>query len=320
MTTTARTSVLIPTRQRRELLGRALLALGRQTVPPEAFEVVVAVNGSTDGTHDMLAALAPAYSLRAIDVDRPGRGAALNAALALARADAVVFLDDDMEPTPGFVAAHARAHDAAERVGIVGAVPVAAGSGAALAERYVAERFDSHLRKLAQLATIGPGDFYSGNFSVRRDVVTMAGGFDAGYTAYGNEDRDLAVRLLAAGVALRFSAEALAVQRYAKGAGELIADHVQKGRTAVRFRRAHPGTPGEAPFRSYRGGSLPRRAARGALLAAGAAWPGCDRLVSSAGRMLERYDPPGALRLLPVLLDYAFWRGVAAAEREDVTT
>jgi glycosyltransferase involved in cell wall biosynthesis len=315
-----RVSVLIPTRQRRALLHRALLALGRQTAAPDVFEVIVAVNGASDGTPAMLASLAPAFRLRAIEVGAPGRASALNAALACATGEVVVFLDDDMEATPGFVDAHARAHEAAERLGIVGAAPIARGAHARLAERYVAERFDRHLRKLAQLETVGPGDFYSGNFSVRRSVVAALGGFDGGYTTYGNEDRDLAVRLIAAGVVLRFSADATALQRYTKGARELLVDHFEKGRSAVRFRRVHGGEAGDTPFRSYRGGSLARRAVRAGLLAAGAAWAGCDRIVPSTGRLLEQHEPPGALRLLAVLLDYAFWRGVAAAEREDATS
>ena len=46
-----RLSVIVPTRNRREvLLTRALPAMFRQQMPAEEFEIVVVVDGSTDGT------------------------------------------------------------------------------------------------------------------------------------------------------------------------------------------------------------------------------------------------------------------------------
>ena len=48
-------SVIVPTRQRRDSLRRALDSLGAQA-PEVEFEVVVAVDGSTDGTVEMLEA------------------------------------------------------------------------------------------------------------------------------------------------------------------------------------------------------------------------------------------------------------------------
>src|SRR4051812_8618211 len=45
-----RISVVIPTYQRRASVQRALRALSRQTLQPEYYEVIVAIDGSTDGT------------------------------------------------------------------------------------------------------------------------------------------------------------------------------------------------------------------------------------------------------------------------------
>lgn len=309
-------SVLIPTRQRRRLLASALRGLERQTMEGASFEVIVAVDGSTDGTRQMLASWTAPYRLRYLELAGVGRGAAVNAALARASGDIVLILDDDMEPAPGLLAAHRQALERAGRAGVVGAAPLEVRQDAALAERYVAERFNRHLRKLAASAEeVGPADFYSGNFAICRSDLAAVGGFDTDYVAYGNEDRDLAVRLKASGVRLVFESRASAVQRCTKSAAELVDDHFAKGRTAVLFSTRHPGPFAETPFRSYRGGPLPRKVARRMILGLGAAWPGLDRRAGAVGGLLERHPPPGAAHLLALLLDYAFWRGVAAASR-----
>ena len=56
-------SVVIPTYQRRALLERALHALARQDMSFGQYEVVVSVDGSDDGTREMLAAFEAPYSL-----------------------------------------------------------------------------------------------------------------------------------------------------------------------------------------------------------------------------------------------------------------
>ena len=309
-------SVLIPTRQRRASLASALRCLERQTVELSRIEVIVAVDGSTDGTEQMLSSWVAPYRLQQVALAGAGRSAAVNAALARARGDVVLILDDDMEPAPGLLAGHGRALERAGRAGVLGAAPLEMRPNAGLAERYVAERFNRHLRKLAASPDdVEPADFYSGNFAIRRPDLVAAGGFDAEYVAYGNEDRDLAVRLTSSGVRLVFEPRASAVQRYAKSAAQLVDDHFAKGRTAVLFRTRHPGPFAETPFRSYRGGPVPRKVARRLMLGLGAAWPGLDRHAGAVGGLLERHPPPGAAYLLGLLLDYAFWRGVASASR-----
>jgi len=104
-------SVVIATFNRRHLLERTLRALEEQSVPKTAFEVVIADNGSSDGTADLLAAVAARgrLDLRVLRVTDPGKSAALNVAVARARGDLLVFTDDDVLPEPGWLAAFADA-------------------------------------------------------------------------------------------------------------------------------------------------------------------------------------------------------------------
>lgn len=103
MSETPAISVVLSTRNRADSLARLLDGLARQVDAPR-FEVIVADNGSTDGTPDLLRRGHPGLDLRSVRVDTPGKGRALNAALRLARGELVVFTDDDVEPDPRWLA------------------------------------------------------------------------------------------------------------------------------------------------------------------------------------------------------------------------
>ena len=90
-------SVVIPTYQRRASLLRALAALSTQTIPPAEYEVVVAIDGSTDGTAGAVRSFPAPYRLRALEQPNRGRAAARNAGIGAAAGELIVFLDDDMD-------------------------------------------------------------------------------------------------------------------------------------------------------------------------------------------------------------------------------
>ena len=99
-------SVVIATRDRAALLAQTLDALGRQTWPHDRLEVVVADNGSTDGTRATVESAAARPDMPAVlylSVDEPGKSFAVNAALALARGAILAFTDDDVLPEPAWI-------------------------------------------------------------------------------------------------------------------------------------------------------------------------------------------------------------------------
>lgn len=101
-------SLVITTYNRAPVLQRLLEALDRE--PQRDFQVVVAVDGSTDDTEAMLAKLKPAYDLKWINTHCPGYGLAVarNHGILAADGRVVAILDDDSVPEPGFLAAHLR--------------------------------------------------------------------------------------------------------------------------------------------------------------------------------------------------------------------
>ena len=63
-----RISVVIPTYNRRAVLERTLAAVLAQEFAADAYEVVVAVDGATDGTVEMLRALKSACALQVLEL------------------------------------------------------------------------------------------------------------------------------------------------------------------------------------------------------------------------------------------------------------
>jgi len=97
-------SVVVLTRNRKELLGRCLLTLTRQDLPAWEYEVVVVDDGSEDGTRDEVQELGRRHAnLRHARQPYRGIPAARNRGLAEARGAIVAFVADDYELAPDYV-------------------------------------------------------------------------------------------------------------------------------------------------------------------------------------------------------------------------
>lgn len=310
-------SVLIPTHQRRAALRAALESLARQSTDAGSYEVVVATDACSDGTAEMLDGFDAPFELRRVEPQARGRAAAVNAALAAARGEVAIVLDDDMRVVPEFVARHRAHHPPGSRRCVLGAVPVELRNGHTLAARYVKDKFDLHLSRLSDPEHLAlPRSFYTGNASLRTEVLREVGGFDESFGIYGNEDVELSLRLRKAGVELDYDPEALAVQEYGKDLGGLQRDTQEKGRTTVLLARSHPEFFGALRLADPYDASRPWLALRAVLLWATRRAPATARAVFAAASFLERAGFWRSRLFYRPVLDYAFWAGVDAALRE----
>jgi GT2 family glycosyltransferase len=310
-------SLVIPTYQRRASLLRALAALRTQTMSPAEYEVVVVIDGSTDGTVEAVSCLETPYRLRTVAQSNRGRAAARNVGIDAAAGELIVFLDDDMEASVGLLEAHWRAHAESGRRAVVGAAPIVFAPGAPPLLDYKARGF--RLR----LATLGsPGfrlrfrDVYAGNLSIRRDLLLEVGAFDEAFSIYGHEDYELALRLAQAGVELVFSPEAVAHQHYEKTFAGLAGDGIERGRTAVLLAGKHPEVAEQLKLGTFERETRKWRALRSSLLAFTRLFPITSRLVIVFMGWLERRHPPRLDRYYTMALDYFYWVGAQAAMRE----
>lgn len=317
MSASPRVCVVVPTYQRRESVLRTLASLRSQTVPPAAYEVVVVVDGSTDGTVEAVRAFAAPYALTVLAEPNRGRAAACNSGMRRAAGEVVVLLDDDMEPSAGFVEAHARAHEGSGKQAVVGAAPIVVTAESPPFVRYMAEGFARRLERLGR-----PGyrltfrDTYTGNFSARREVLLAAGGFDESFRVYGHEDYELALRLQAAGVELAYSADATARQHYEKTFAGFARDGIARGRTAVLFAVKHPEIAPRLKLAEYRQWPWRWRALRWVLLALSRVSARVPDGVVAAVSQLERLEPARLDKYYTMAIDYLYWYGAFGAMRE----
>ena len=87
-------SVVIPTYQGVKRVGSVLECLSAQVF--RDFEAVVVVDGSTDGTYELLSGMSWSFPMNIINQVNKGRAGARNSGALAARSPMVVFLDDDV--------------------------------------------------------------------------------------------------------------------------------------------------------------------------------------------------------------------------------
>jgi len=195
-------SVVVPSHARRLRLRWLLNALEEQTLPADAFEVIV-VHDYQGADAELLDGhpLAQSGRMRQIRVE-PGRGrpsVQRNLGWRAASAPLVAFIDDDCRPTPDWLE---------HLVEIAGANPGAIVQGATRPDPYeVALRASPHIRTLR----IEPPHDYAQTCNIAYPAVMLErmDGFDEDFPAPAGEDTDLAQRALAAGAELVGAPDAL---------------------------------------------------------------------------------------------------------------
>ena len=195
-------TVVIPTRDRWQILQRTLSALRAQSV--QGFEVVVVVDGPDQTPPD----LSPA---QIIVKEHGGPGAARNAGVAQIHTPLVLFLGDDMIPVPQLVERHLAKHNAnpAPEVAVLGLSEWHPDVGNDRIHRWLDWSDTQFDYRNITTEDAGFGRFYSSNVSLKRQFFIDAGGFDEDFTYY-YEDLDAGWRMHEKGLRLLYEPAALA--------------------------------------------------------------------------------------------------------------
>jgi glycosyltransferase involved in cell wall biosynthesis len=237
-----RFSVVIPTYQRSASVARAVRGFAAQEFE-HAFEVIVVVDGSTDGTADALGAFRTPFPLTVLERTNRGAAAARNEGAAVARGDYLLFLDDDMEPHPRLLAEHDLCLSATADA-VLGHLPLHPGAPSTfLTAEYDSFAVDRAARLSQPGAELTLEDLLTGQLSVKRAIFDELGGFDTRFTqggTYGNEDLDFGIRLMEAGHEIVFNVFALSFHRYRITPRGYLRQARQTGRADVALARKHP--------------------------------------------------------------------------------
>ncbi|ODP36475.1 glycosyltransferase family 2 protein [Sphingomonas turrisvirgatae] len=201
-------TIVVPTHNRRDLMIQMLDALERQGADTPPFELIAVADGCRDGTATMLAAHPATFPIRVIELPGNGPAHARNAGAAASRADLLLFLDDDVLPLPGAVAAHWRAHRDQPGGAVVGPYPPAPHASEDIFRLRIRGWWTRHFAALASPGhRFGFRDLLTGNLSMSRALWDRVGGLDPQF-ARAREDLELGARLIAHGVAIRYAPDA----------------------------------------------------------------------------------------------------------------
>jgi GT2 family glycosyltransferase len=233
-------SVVVPTYNGRETVMRSMETLFRQDFAPSRYEVIVVVDGSSDGTAEALLALNPPCHFRVIEQENRGPSSARNRGFREAQSELILFLDDDMQCDPGLLSAHFRAHQSDASQVAFGALFLSPDSNANLAsECFKREIGAFHIRHQRDPNTPwNLADCTFSNASIALRMLEEVGGFDEQFRM--REDLELGVRLLERGARMEYVNDAIAYQHYNKTASDLLTDAEKFGVADLMFARKHP--------------------------------------------------------------------------------
>lgn len=207
-------SVVVPTRDRPELLQRCLAALEKQTVPVE----IVVVE------------------------DKEGRGPAWarNEGVRRAQGEVICFTDDDCAPFPNWAEALAKPILAGSAKATAGPTHMAAGATAA---DLAWEAIVSYLQQQAtKPGTSSPGFAATANLACSRELMEQLP-FDESFPVAAGEDRDWAERAARRGVVPAFVPRALVLHRPGLRRRDFLRQQYRYGKGAAEYRSAGDGRP-----------------------------------------------------------------------------
>lgn len=244
--------MVVPTHNRRDRIERCIDALLRD---PAATEVVVVVDGTNDGTIELLRARAerdprivPVY------IEHGGLQAARQAGAERATGEVILSVDDDVLAAPDLVTGHARHHRGTSGLVVLGympnVVPSKRSPGGFPAYLY-AENYEWATREWerdpAQILRM----FWGGNTSLRRDDALRVGYVSpTGALPYG-EDRDFGLRLHRAGITARFDRSLLAHHEHQRDLPGFLREARARARGAQMIHEAHEDLIGPLDLGRY---------------------------------------------------------------------
>ena len=252
-------SVIIPTFNRRALIEQTLPTVLDQTYPADEYEVIVVVDGSTDGTAAALQRMSSSVRLIVIEQENRGQAAARNAGLRIASGELVLFLDDDLFCGRTLVAEHIAAHPDDNSL-VFGPILVSPQSPETLATKWMRSITQEWLSRLEREGVRWPDDAVMANSSLRRDILITLGGFDEIFFR-ALEDVELGRRLWKTGLGFKYCPTLLTYQLYMKSTDDVVLhDTPLYGTKEVLLCRKHPEFFRHSSLSSFtKGGWLKRK-------------------------------------------------------------
>jgi glycosyltransferase involved in cell wall biosynthesis len=293
-------SVVIASYNRRELLRRCLDSLGGQAQDPATFEVVVADDGSGDGTADMVEGLDLPFRLRTLRLKNGGWASAQNAGIEASTGRICLCLDDDVVASPRLVAEHIEAHETEQSLVGIGKLVQKPPDVRDWYAHAFARGWNEHYEDLNHRPPIWK-DCYGANLSAPRSVLIQTGGYATDLP--GVEDVELGIRLVEAGCTLVYLPRAEATHDDQKVVAQMLRDAQRIGFAQATVAERHPSVGHQAL--EWVGVAGPRELALRRLLIPLRVKPS---MLASMGRLIP--DNGRKMVWLHFVRRFTFWRSV----------
>jgi glycosyltransferase involved in cell wall biosynthesis len=250
-------SVIVCTYNRRAYLPAAMKPL---LDDPGAKEIVVVVDGSSDGSFELLTQMAADDArLKPVFIANAGKESARQEGVERASGDVVLLLDDDVVADPGLVAGHGRHHARNAGLVVVGYMPVVVGArrrpDGAATTLYAAE-YEGMVASYEHDPDLVLRKLWGGNVSLRRTDALRVG-LRSTYSAPYHQDRDFGLRCLEAGLEGRFDRSLRATHMHSRTIDAFLRDSRSQGAGLRQVHALHASQTGAFDHDQFERG-LPR--------------------------------------------------------------
>ncbi|MEO5693092.1 MAG: glycosyltransferase family A protein [Usitatibacter sp.] len=232
-------SVIVPTYNRAATVSKCIAALRAQDAPADDFEIVVSDDGSQDDTRARVQAflVLGAPQVRYLHQENAGANRARNRAIAIARGEILLIINDDTIPTPGMVRQHLAAHEQFpdDRVAVLGRVTIAPELPHS---RFAALHLDRAYALIGERRELDWRAFFTCNVSVKKSLLERGGFFEERIRYH--EDLELAERLSHHGLRVIYRPEALGYHDHFLTEEEFFSIAAREARALATWARIAP--------------------------------------------------------------------------------
>jgi glycosyltransferase involved in cell wall biosynthesis len=234
--------VIIPTYNRRQTLENCLNTLLQQDAFEKILEVIIVDDGSTDDTGEFIKEIKRMYpQLKYLYQKNSGPAVARNQGIKIAQADIILFIGDDIIPTPSLVRQHLEWHSQHPEVNeavlgyttwspeleITNFMRWLENGGPLLCYPLIKDKIEVDFRF-----------FYTGNISLKTSWL-KENLFSEDFP-YGYEDTELGYRLAQKGLKLYYNKDALAYHYHSMNLEDFEKRMIRWGQAAKIFLGKYP--------------------------------------------------------------------------------
>lgn len=234
-------TLIVPTYQNRAGLARLLGTVVVQSWAKEMLEVIVVDDQSGEDLTEIIAGFKDRLNVKLTVSEVKGRPGARNTGAKVAKGDALIFIDDDMELSCNYLLEFMAAHQGRPDAVLVGRIEPAPAKDS-LWNTLHDSRFGYQQKKAAE----NPSDLpytclFTGSLLVPRMLFEKIGRFDQiTFNHYGGEDFDFGLRCRDAGIKLGYAEKARAIHKQNKvGFNQYLKKAIWEAKSLARLLAKH---------------------------------------------------------------------------------